>query len=322
MLAQKTGISDVPDYKVDVDAYNGPLDLLLFLIRRNEVDIYDIPITQITEQYIAYVRVLENLDPNLAADFIVMAATLMEIKSRTLLPKPPVVEEEDEFIDPRMELVRQLLDYKRFKDAAATLEDAMTERAERHERVPVVPRISDDEVDLDDVQIWDLIAAFQKVLDATGVRNRQHEVLYDDTPIALHAADILDILSRNKEGQVFQKLFEGRTKSQLIGLFLAVLELIRKNRIRAVQKQEFDEIQIQLLDDQPITVDEESDYRSNPNDVLNAFHETEADYADEIPDDEDEIDVEDDADDEVKMFDEEPEMESPEPTDDVKEPVE
>jgi segregation and condensation protein A len=268
----------VPDYKVDLEAYNGPLDLLLFLIRRSEVDIYDIPITQITEQYIAYVRVLEDLDPNLAADFIVMAATLMEIKSRTLLPKPPVIEEEDEFNDPRMELVRQLLDYKRFKDAAATLEEAMTERAERHERIPVIPRVSDDEVDLDDVQIWDLIAAFQKVLDATGVRNRQHEVLYDDTPIALHAADILDILGRNKDGHVFQKLFEGRTKSQLIGLFLAVLELIRKNRVRAVQQGEFGEIQLQLLDDQPITVDEESDYRSNPTDVLNAFHETPEDH--------------------------------------------
>ncbi|GJM26171.1 MAG: segregation and condensation protein A [Phycisphaerae bacterium] len=294
----------MPDYKVDLEAYNGPLDLLLFLIRRSEVDIYDIPITQITEQYIAYVRVLEDLDPNLAADFIVMAATLMEIKSRTLLPKPPVVEEEDEFIDPRMELVRQLLDYKRFKDAAATLDDARAERAEKHERVPVTPRINEEEVDLDEVQIWDLIAAFQKVLDATGVRNRQHEVLYDDTPIALHAADILDILGRNKDGHVFQKLFEGRTKSQLIGLFLAVLELIRKNRIRAVQKAEFDEIQIQLLDDEPITVDEESDYRSNPNDVLNAFHETADDHA---PDD---------------HAAEEAEAEAPEAKNDIEEPVE
>ncbi len=271
----------MPDYKVDLDAYNGPLDLLLFLIRRSEVDIYDIPITQITEQYVAYIRVLEDLDPNLAADFIVMAATLMEIKSRTLLPKPPVVEEEDEFIDPRMELVKQLLDYKRFKDAAATLDEVREERSMRHERVPVVPRIDEDEVDLDDVQIWDLIAAFQKVLDATGVRNKEHEVLYDDTPIALHAADILDILGRNKDGQIFQSLFEGRTKSQLIGLFLAVLELIRKNRIRAVQQGEFDEIQLQLLDDQPITVDEDTDYRSNPNDVLNAFHETDDDHNDE-----------------------------------------
>ena len=271
----------MPDYKVDLDAYNGPLDLLLFLIRRSEVDIYDIPITQITEQYIAYMRVLEDLDPNLAGDFIVMAATLMEIKSRTLLPKPPVVEEDEEFIDPRMELVRQLLDYKRFKDAAATLDDARAQRAERHERAPVIPRMNDEEVDLDDVQIWDLIAAFQKVLDATGARNQQHEVLYDDTPIALHAADILDILGRHEGGQVFQTLFEGRTKSQLIGLFLAVLELIRKNRIRAVQQGEFGDIQLQLLDDDPITVDEEADYRSNPSDVLHNFHENKATIDDE-----------------------------------------
>ncbi|NOX58484.1 MAG: segregation/condensation protein A, partial [Planctomycetes bacterium] len=254
----------MPDYKVDLDVYNGPMDLLLFLIRRNEVDIYDIPIAQITEQYVAYIRVLKNLDPNLAGEFLVLAAALMEIKSRTLLPKPPVVEEEEDFTDPRMELVRQLLDYKRFKDAATSLGDSLSLRAKRHERIPVVPPLADDEVDLDEVQIWDLIAAFQKMLDATGVRNQKHEVLYDDTPIALHAADILDLLGRGDGEQVFQKLFEGRTKSQLIGLFLAVLELIRKSRVRAVQRGEFGEIQLQLLDDEPITVDEETDYRSNP----------------------------------------------------------
>ncbi|MHC4610564.1 MAG: segregation and condensation protein A, partial [Planctomycetota bacterium] len=93
-------------FRVDLEAYNGPLDLLLFLIRREEVDVYDIPIARITEQYVLYVKLLEALDPNLAGDFLVMAATLMEIKSRTLLPTPPAEEEEEEFIDPRMELVR------------------------------------------------------------------------------------------------------------------------------------------------------------------------------------------------------------------------
>ena len=120
------------EYKVELDAYNGPLDLLLYLIRRSEVDIYDIPIAQVTEQYVAYVTLLQNLDPDVAGDFLVMAATLMEIKSRTLLPRPPVEDDdEDDLTDPRLELVRQLLEYKKFKDAARTLDASHKRRTAR-----------------------------------------------------------------------------------------------------------------------------------------------------------------------------------------------
>jgi len=253
----------VSEYKVELEAYNGPLDLLLYLIRRSEVDIYDIPISQITEQYVAYVSLLQNLDPDMAGDFLVMAATLMEIKSRTLLPKPPVEEEEEDFGDPRLELVRQLLEYKKFKDAAHALDAAMQIQAMKYERFPVTPVLDNGEVDLDEVQVWDLFTAFQKMLEATGRRNRKHEVLYDDTPIALHAADILDALERDGGQRVFQSLFEGRTKSQMIGLFLAMLELIRQKRVRAVQAGEFAQIELHLLSAEPILVDEHKDYRSN-----------------------------------------------------------
>ena len=98
------------DYKVQLDSYNGPLDLLLFLIRREEVDIYDIPIARITEQYLAYVDLLKQLDPNYIGEFLVMAATLMEMKSRTLVPTPPPEEDDEEIVDPRLELVHQLLE--------------------------------------------------------------------------------------------------------------------------------------------------------------------------------------------------------------------
>ncbi len=253
------------EYKVELDVYNGPLDLLLFLIKREEVDIYDIPIARITEQYLAFIRLLENIDPNVVGDFLVMAATLIEIKSRTLLPRPPVVEEEEEdFGDPRLELVRQLLEYKKFKDAAHALGASLQLRALRHERVPAAAPRDHDEVDLDEVQVWDLFEAFQKLLEATGRRSRQHEVLYDDTPIALHAADILDSLQHTSGVQPFAKLFAGRNKSQLIGLFLALLELIRQQRIRAVQSGEFAPIELHLIDATPIYVNERDDYGYRP----------------------------------------------------------
>lgn len=250
------------DYRVELDVYNGPLDLLLFLIRRDEVDVYDIPILKITEQYVSYVNVLKHVDPDAVGDFLVMAATLMEIKSRMLLPSPPPEEEtQDDFGDPRLELVRQLLEYKSFKDAARSLDTALQIQALKHPRVPVDALPAKNEVDIDEVQIWDLLDAFQKVLDATGKRNTKHEVVYDDTPIALHAADILDALQRSGGRHGFQALFAGRDKGQMIGLFLALLELLRQRRLRAVQSGGFSAIELELLDDAPIEVDE-ADYTS------------------------------------------------------------
>jgi hypothetical protein len=125
-----------------------------------------------------------------------------------------------------------------------------------------MPNMDASEVDVDEVQIWDLFEAFQKLLAATGKRNRKHEVLYDDTPIALHAADILDALDRSGGSMTFQGLFEGRNKPQLIGLFLALLELIRQKRLRAVQPSAFSPIELQLLDATPIHVNEAEDYSS------------------------------------------------------------
>ena len=116
------------DYRVALDVYHGPVDLLLFLIKRDEIDIYDIPISHITTQYLQYVQLLEKIDPEVVSEFLVLAATLMEIKSRTLLPRPPASEDDEEIEDPRLELVRQLLEYKRFKDAAHSLGEAAGQR--------------------------------------------------------------------------------------------------------------------------------------------------------------------------------------------------
>lgn len=237
-------------YRVQLDTYYGPLDLLLYLIRRDEVDIYDIPISRIAEQYIAYVDVLRTIDPNTAGEFLVMIATLMEVKSRMLLPVPPPEEQED-FVDPRRELVRQLLEYKRFKDAAEALGEAATQRSLRFERRPIV--IDEEEgrgaVDIEDVALWDLLAAFNELLAQVGREPATHDVIYDDTPIALHAADLVDRLSRAGGSIEFTSIFSGLTKVEIIGLFLALLELVRQKRIRAEQSQQFEMITIHLLEE-------------------------------------------------------------------------
>ncbi|MBN1488315.1 MAG: segregation/condensation protein A [Phycisphaerae bacterium] len=241
------------DYKVQLDIYQGPLDLLLYLIRREEVDIYDIPIVRVTEQFVRYVELLREIDPNVVGDFLVLAATLMEIKSRMLLPRAPAAEEDDEFIDPRQDLVRQLLEYKKFKDAAASLGDLAHDRAMRHERTPPAPPSAEVEVELDELQIWDLLTAFNKLMSSIGRRAVSHEVVYDDTPISLHAVDVQDRLIREGGSLRFETIFEGRSKSEMIGLFLALLELIRQDRVRFEQDVPFGTITIHLLDPTPIT---------------------------------------------------------------------
>jgi segregation and condensation protein A len=233
------------DYRVELDIYNGPLDLLLYLIKRDELDIYDIPIARITDSYTAYIDMLgglgdKALDINVAGDFLVMAATLMEIKSAMLLPKPPPAAGQEssaaaELADPRYELIQKLLEYKRFKDSAFALERQQQTFAARFPRVPARLEQDADEpppVDLDEVQVWDLLEAFNKLMKEVGGRKpKDHEIIYDDTPIDLHAADIEDRLRR--EGKIsFKQLLIGRkSRSEMIGLFLALLELIRERKI-------------------------------------------------------------------------------------------
>jgi segregation and condensation protein A len=237
------------EYRVELDVYNGPLDLLLYLIKRDELDIYDIPISRILDTYVGYVEMLKQmrrengLDINVAGDFLVMAATLMEIKSAMLLPKPPPVSGEDsaaaELADPRYELVQQLLEYKRIKDSAALLEKRQKEQERRFPRVPAAPPGAADEpppIDLDEVQIWDLLTAFSRLMKEVGTRGpRIHEIIYDDTPIDLHAADIEDRLMREGKLSLRALIIGRKSRSEMIGIFLALLELIRQKKILVFQ---------------------------------------------------------------------------------------
>jgi len=241
------------EYRVQLDVFTGPLDLLLYLIRRDEVDIEDIPIARITEEYLAHVRLLEQLDPDAASEFLVMAATLIELKSRALLPTPPLDGEGAE--DPRAPLVRQLLEYKRFKDAAQRLGAAADERAKQYVRRPAELPADLVGVELEEVEVWDLLTAFGRVLESIGRGPTLHEVRYDDIPVELHAAEILALLER--EGPTtFTALFDGQAdRMQIVGRFLALLELIRARRVRAEQAVAFGAIYIFLLDEVPETTD-------------------------------------------------------------------
>ena len=246
------------EYRVKLDIYNGPLDLLLYLIRRDELDINDIPIAQVTEQYLQYVELLRQIDINMAGEFLVMAATLMEVKSAMLLPRPEVAEDDDDLGDPRLELVRQLLEYKEFKDLAGHLGEAAEQRSQRFERpIADLQRLREEQyqlhnqTELENLQIWDLFDAFRRLMEATGAGLRGHEVIQDDTPIDLYATDILD-LAQQSECLLFEDIFAGRrNQSEMLGLFLALLELIRMRLVRVEQEKTAGPIYIFALTQEP-----------------------------------------------------------------------
>lgn len=258
------------DYRVRLDAFEGPLDLLLYLIRRAEVDITDIPIAAIADQYMAHLGAIESIDIDLAGEFLVMAASLMEIKSRMLSPAKPMAEGETspvaaEASDPRADLVRQLLAYKQYRDAADALE---ARKLEWERKFPIAGAgINDQElkeailasaqdIELEDLNLVDLVEAFSRITASVNFdRLGDHQVTYDDTPIELHAEDILDRLKREQSrtsdgGQLLlfplTEVFRGRTRGEMLGLFLAVLELVRRRAIAVKQEGERGDISITL----------------------------------------------------------------------------
>jgi len=242
-------------YRVNLDIFAGPLDLLLYLVRKEEVDIYDIPLAKITDQYIRYIEMLKSFDIDLAGDFLVMAATLMQIKSAMLLPKaePEQLGAED-LADPRAELIRQLLEYKKFKDAANLLEAAADQQKERFPRPDsIIERLkpeAEPEIDIEQVSVWDLLEAFGVIMKATGaVGDLSH--IKDDTPIDLYQIEILHRLQTDGP-LTFERLFELKTnRVVMVGLFLALLELIRERLVWAKQPKPLAPIYLKALTDEP-----------------------------------------------------------------------
>jgi len=244
------------EYRVNLDVFAGPLDLLLYLVRKEEVDIYDIPIARITAQYIEYLELLKELDIDLAGDFLVMAATLMEIKSAMLLPRTEEGQDKETAIDdPRAELVRQLLEYKRIKDAANLLDESAQVRSQRFTRpASILERLKptqEPELDLDQVSIWTLLEAFDGIMKAVGQSVGQYNHIKDDTPIDLYQIEVLHRL-QTEGPMTMEKIFEGRkNRLAMIGLFLGMLELIRNRLIWAEQPDPDGPILIKPLTDEP-----------------------------------------------------------------------
>ncbi|MFV0444430.1 MAG: segregation and condensation protein A [Planctomycetaceae bacterium] len=254
---------EAPTYRVDLDIFAGPLDLLLYLVRRNEVDVVELPLARITEQFKLFLDVLSFIDIELAGDFILMASTLAEIKSRLVLPRPPEETEDEappETDDPRSELIARLLEYRKFKEAATALEDRAAQWQERY------PRLSDDRPTVDkdpaadrikEVELWDLVSALGRVLRHQHIEE-ETSIKYDDTPVAVYVDQVGERVRR--EGMVkFTSLFEGEClRSRIVGLFLAILELLRHHHFLAEQPEDYGEIFIR-----PPTEEELQPFRSS-----------------------------------------------------------
>ncbi len=233
------------DYKVQLDVFEGPLDLLLYLIKKDEVDIYDIPIERITSQYMEYLSVMKMLDLNIAGEFIVMAATLMMIKSRLLLPVEERPEMEDEEDDPRWELVRQLVEYKKFKEAAAHLQqrEYLQENVFARGLEPVVESEPEQGLGIGDVSIFDLISAFNDAL--KKVKVEEFGEIIDDHFTVVDKIEYLLGSVRDRGRVAFGELFAGiASRHEIVCTFLALLELIRLRQLNAQQDNDFGEILI------------------------------------------------------------------------------
>jgi len=233
-------------FRVELDDFRGPLDLLLYLVRKHELDILDLPIAKITDQFLQHISVLEQLDVNFVGDFLEMASTLVELKSRMVLPRGGEVEEEVEVA--KQELVQKLLEYKKFKDAASLLEERSRQWQQRFPRL--TNDLAEESVDpaeqpLAEVELWDLVSAFGRIL-KENASNQPASVIYDDTPIHVHMQRVhAQLIERGRIP--LSSLFQpGQHKSRLIGIFLAVLELVRHHGIQTEQPGLFGELWIAL----------------------------------------------------------------------------
>ena len=237
-------------YRIKLDIFEGPFDLLLFLIRKHEVDIYDIPIHDITNQFLEYIELMKMLDLEVAGEFIEMVATLMNIKARMLLPRPVGISEE-EMEDPRTELVERLLEYQRFKFAANEMSEYEEQQRQRYVRkyfdqIDIVNEKTDDHY-LEDISLFDLLLAFKKALDNMP-KITYHEVRRIEVTIEQQTNFILQSLA-NKSMILFSELVQGiKEKIIIVVTFVALLEMIKMRRIIVRQSDVFDDIRIKLSD--------------------------------------------------------------------------
>ena len=235
-----------PDaYHVKLDAFEGPLDLLLHLIRKNEVDIYDIPIALITQQYLEYIDLMQELNLDVAGEFMVMAATLIHIKSKMLVPvNPTEAEGEEETEDPRDELVRRLLEFQRYKEAAGLLHQKREIRAATWTRPDAaLPAFDDAGEEMIEAGLYDLIGAFKELLERRKTL-LAHEVEHEGKSVEARMEELVAMLREGQSLEFLELFASDETKAGMILTFLALLELIRLKRIKVYQRALFGPIRV------------------------------------------------------------------------------
>ena len=235
------------DYAIKLDIFEGPLDLLLYLIKKNEIDIYNIPIALITEQYLHYLNMIKSLNLDLAGEYLVMASTLIHIKSKMLLPVPEEPSDEQSEDDPRFELIKQLLEYQTFKEAAADLgKRPLLERDVFVRLAPMPAEIGKqdtEEEELIEVSIFELIEAFHQLVSRID-KKELLEIDLEKLSITDIINDVMERLTREKNLTFDELIGEKRSRRNVIYTFLAILELIKLKMIKAYQTSAFGVIRV------------------------------------------------------------------------------
>lgn len=230
------GSSD--ELKIKIGDFAGPLDLLLFLIKQEQANIFDIPIARITEKYVEYIKLMKRLDISVAADFLVMAATLIEIKSKMLLPRDSTVSEDEEMDDPRQELVDRLLEYEKFKSAAGMLYERATVEQAVFTRGPIESDENNAEID---ASVFDLLTVFQKII-ARHTDEIKLEISREEISLAEMIRDLKRRIFEHAELNLREFFEEMHTKRELVTAFIAVLEIVRAESVKLVQNITFGDI--------------------------------------------------------------------------------
>ncbi|MBH5318007.1 segregation/condensation protein A [Paenibacillus sp. GSMTC-2017] len=235
-----------------LDAFEGPLDLLLHLIDKSEIDIHEVSISEITTQYLEYLDAMKELELEVTSEFLVMAATLLAIKSKQLLPKPPIFEEEyddwqDDGLDPRDELIQKLVEYRKFKQIAEQLREKELERSLIFSREPedMTPFQKEEKVNpVEGLHLSDLVAAFQKALRRAARRNIIATVQRDEISVKDRIRDIVEVLKQYETVRFSKLIRENMNRHEVVVTFLAILELMKMKHIRCFQHSLFEDIVI------------------------------------------------------------------------------
>jgi segregation and condensation protein A len=234
------------EYKIKIDSFEGPLDLLLHLINKFEIDIYDIPAAEITNQYLLYVKTMQQLELDVASEYLVMAATLIAMKSRSLLPDHSLEEDEGvEEEDPREELTRRLIEYKKYKEAAIKLQELEEERTKLFSRPPADALFAPAGEGPLNVTIYDMLGAFQKMTRRKKLAvPRKATVRREEISVESRMKSLMKTLRDTEEPVLFEDLFQSHERDELVVSFLAILELMKQNEITVMQKGSFAELYV------------------------------------------------------------------------------